>query len=104
VPLWALIAIVGGLGYAVYRKTDQEHADESRALEADLAELPEPMRTQTRQALFLAQPADLPQLAVLAQTMRASGWNRAAARVEQKIGQLQAAQKAAAQKGYGPQT
>ncbi len=69
-------------------RSASENDSEARHLETDLQDLPEPLRTQIRQQLFLAQPSDIPALEQIATTLHANGHAAAAARVRQKIAQL----------------
>lgn len=72
----------------LHTRSKAEHADESRQLEDDLQEVPDPMRSELRSMIFLTQPSDVPQLEIIAATLETKGYARAAARIRARIAQL----------------
>jgi hypothetical protein len=85
---FVLALVLGGAGLALVQKSRTESDADSKALQADLAELPEPLRTEVTKALWTAQASDVPQLQQLAAALQAVGFTKSAARVRQKIEQL----------------
>lgn len=83
---WLLLA----LGLVIMAaKSSPKKEDDGAALAADLAEIPDPvLREQVLKVLWTAGAADLSSLEVLASTLEAKGYTKAAARVRQKIAQI----------------
>lgn len=81
--------LIAGAGVALVRQSKSEADADSKALQADLAELPEPLRVEVTKALFTSQPADVPQLQQLAAALDVVGYKKAAARVRARVEQLQ---------------
>lgn len=85
--------LIAGAGVALVRQSKSEADAESKALQADLAELPENIRGEVLTALWTAKASEIPELQKLATTLDALGYAKSAARVRQKIEQLQKQQK-----------